>query len=125
MPGGLPLDLEICGNFNSCNMKIKPVDFMYLFSKHCKDSLLEKSDVYEESLQPTFKAILYSFNEKDQKALCKLSVFPCTFESQTASKISEKNVDTLQILSKSGLIKNDLLSKRYIIHRWIKEQLKD
>ena len=106
-------------------MKIKPVDFMSLFRKHCKDSLLEKSDVYEESLQAAFKAIFYSFNEKDQKALCKLSVFLCTFDSQTATKISEKNVDTLQILSKSGLIKNNLLSKRYIIHRWIKEQLKD
>ncbi len=122
---GLPLALEVCGKFLSCNMKINPIDFLSLFRKHWKDSLLEKSDEYEESLQAAFKAIYYSLNEKDQKALCKLSVFPGTFDSQAAGRVSEQNVDTLQVLSKSGLIKNDLLSKRYIIHSWIKEQLKD
>jgi tetratricopeptide (TPR) repeat protein len=122
---GLPLALEICGKFLSCNMKIDPINFLTLFRKHWKDSLLEKSDEYEESLQAAFKAIFYSLNEKDQKVLCKLSVFPCTFDSQAASRVSEQNVDTLQTLSQSGLIKSDLLSKRYIIHSWIKEQLKD
>jgi tetratricopeptide (TPR) repeat protein len=122
---GLPLALEICGKFLSCNMKINPIDFLSLFRKHWKDSLLEKSDEYEESLQAAFKAIFYSLNDKEQKSLCKLSVFPCTFDSQAASRISEQNVDTLQTLSQSGLIKIDLLSKRYMIHSWIKEQLKD
>jgi tetratricopeptide (TPR) repeat protein len=122
---GLPLALEICGKFLSCNMKINPINFLSLFRKHWKDSLLEKSDEYEESLQAAFKAIYYSLNEKDQKALCKLSVFPGNFDSQAASRVSEQNVDTLQTLSQSGLIKSDLLSKRYIIHSWIKEQLKD
>ena len=122
---GLPLALEVCGKFISCNMKINPIDFLSLFRKHWKDSLLEKSDEYEESLQAAFKAIFYSLNEKDQKALCKLSVFPGTFDSQAASRVSEQNVDTLQTLSQSGLIKSDLLSKRYIIHSWIKKQLKD
>jgi tetratricopeptide (TPR) repeat protein len=74
---------------------------------------------------PRFKLFFYSLNEKDQKALCKLSVFPGTFYSQAAVRISEQNADTLQTLLQSGLIKNDLLSKRYIIHSWIKEQLKD
>jgi tetratricopeptide (TPR) repeat protein len=122
---GLPLALEICGKFLSCNMKINPINFLSLFRKHWKDSLLEKSDEYEESLQAAFKAIFYSLNEKDQKALCKLSVFPGTFDSQAASRVSEQNVDTLQTLSQSGLLKGDLLSKRYIIHSWIKEQLRD
>ncbi len=122
---GLPLALEVCGKFLSCNMKINPINFLSLFRKHWKDSLLEKSDEYEESLQAAFKAIFYSLSEKDQKALCKLSVFPGTFDSKAASKVSEQNIDTLQTLVQYGLIKNDLLSKRYIIHNWIKEQLKD
>jgi tetratricopeptide (TPR) repeat protein len=122
---GLPLALEICGKFLSCNMKVNPIDFLSLFRKHWKDSLLEKSDEYEESLQAAFKAIFYSLNEKDQKTLCKLSVFPGTFDSQAASRVSEQNVDSLQTLSQSGLIKSDLICKRYIIHSWIKEQLKD
>jgi tetratricopeptide (TPR) repeat protein len=122
---GLPLALEMCGKFLSCNMKINPIDFLSLFRKHWKDSLLEKSDEYEESLQAAFKAIFYSLSEKDQKALCKLSVFPCTFDSQAASRVSEQNVDILQTLVQSGVIKIDLLSKRYIVHSWIKEQLKD
>ncbi|MBN4078074.1 tetratricopeptide repeat protein, partial [Nitrospina gracilis] len=122
---GLPLALEVCGKFLSCNMKINPIDFLSLFRKHWKDSLLEKSDEYEESLQAAFKAIFYSLNEKDQNALCKLSVFPGTFDSQAAGRVSEQNIDILQTLSQSGLIKSDLLSKRYIIHSWVKEQLKD
>jgi tetratricopeptide (TPR) repeat protein len=122
---GLPLALEVCGKFLSCNMKVNPIDFLSLFRKYWKDSLLEKSDEYEESLQAAFKAIFYSLNEKDQKTLCKLSVFPGTFDSQAASRVSEQNVDSLQTLSQSGLIKSDLICKRYIIHSWIKEQLKD
>ncbi|MFT4579470.1 MAG: tetratricopeptide (TPR) repeat protein [Nitrospinales bacterium] len=122
---GLPLALEVCGKFLSGNMKINPINFLSLFRKHWKDSLLEKSDEYEESLQAAFKAIFYSLNEKDQKALCKLSVFPGTFDSKAAGRVSEQSVETLQTLSQSGLIKSDLLSKRYIIHSWMKEQLKD
>ena len=45
---GLPLALEICGKFLSCNMKVNPIDFLSLFRKHWKDSLLEKSVEYEE-----------------------------------------------------------------------------
>ena len=37
----LPLAIEVCGKFLSCNMKINPIDFLSLFRKHWKDSLLE------------------------------------------------------------------------------------
>ena len=122
---GLPLALEICGKFLSCNMKVNPEDFLSLFRKYWKDSLLEKSDEFEESLQAAFQAIFYSLSEKDQKVLCKLSVFPGAFDSQAAGRVSEQNGDSLQTLLRSGMIKSDLISKRYILHSWIKEQLKD
>ncbi|MBC8284855.1 MAG: tetratricopeptide repeat protein [Nitrospinae bacterium] len=121
---GLPLALEICGKFLSCNMKINPVDFLSLFRKHWKDSLLEKSDEFEESLKAAFKAIYYSLMEKDQKVLCSLAVFPETFDAQAAGRVSDQNGDSLQNLLKFGLIKSDLISKRYVLHSWIKDQLK-
>ena len=34
---GLPLVLEVCGKFISCNMRINPIDFLSLFRKHWKD----------------------------------------------------------------------------------------
>lgn len=121
---GLPLALEICGNFLSHNMKINPIEFLSLFRKYWKDSLLERSDEFEESLQAAFKAIFYSLSEKDQKVLCKLFVFPNTFDSQAALRVTEQNEEPLQNLLKFGLIKIDLISKRYVLHGWIKDQLK-
>ncbi len=122
---GLPLALEICGKFLSYNMKISPLDFLSLFRKYWKDSLLEKSDEFEESLKAAFKAIFYSINEKDQKVLCKLAVFPETFDAQAAKRVTEQNGESLQNLSKYGLIKSDLTTKRYVLHSWVKEQLKN
>jgi len=121
---GLPLALEVCGNFLAYNMKINPIDFLALFRKHWKDSLLEKSDEFEESLQAAFKAIFYSLNEKDQKVLCRLAVFPGTFDLQAAVRVTEQNEESLQNLLKFGFIKSDLINKRYVLHSWIKEQLK-
>jgi len=121
---GLPLALEICGNFLSHNMKINPLEFLSLFRKYWKDSLLEKNDEFEESLQAAFKAIFYSLSERDQKVLCKLVVFPGTFDLQAALRVTEQNEEPIQNLLKFGLIKNDLINKRYVLHNWIKDQLK-
>ncbi|MBT5471425.1 MAG: tetratricopeptide repeat protein [Nitrospina sp.] len=121
---GIPLALEMCGNFLSYNMKINPIDFLALFRKHWKDSLLEKSDEFEESLKAAFKAIFYSLSEKDQKVLCKLAVFPETFDAQAAGRVTEQNGESLQNISKYGLIKIDLTTKRYVLNCWIKEQVK-
>ncbi len=122
---GLPLALEMCGKFLSCNRKMNPTDFMALFRKYWSSSLLEKSDEFEDSLQAAFKTIFYSMTEKDQKVLCKLAVFPSTFDSQAANRVCEESGDSLQNLSNFGLLKCDLINKRYVLHRWIKEQLKD
>ncbi|MBT3365870.1 MAG: tetratricopeptide repeat protein [Nitrospina sp.] len=122
---GLPLALELCGFFLSSKMKVDLEDFVNLFRKHRNNSLLERSDEYEESLQAAFKAIYFSLNDKEQAIFNQLAVFPSSFESLASSQVCEENGNGLKSFANYGLVKMDPVTKRYFLHNWVKNQLKN
>ena len=108
---GLPLALELCGFFLSSKMKVDLEDFVNLFRKHRNNSLLERSDEYEESLQAAFKAIYFSLNDKEQAIFNQLAVFPSSFESLASSQVCEENGNGLKSFANYGLDKTFLLAQ--------------
>ncbi len=121
----LPLALEICGHFLSSNMKVHPEDFVNLLRKHRNNSLLEKNDEYEESLRAAFKAVYHSLSNKEQKTINSLAVFPAFFDLKAFVQVCEDNGDCLKTFSQFGLVKINPITKRYILHNWVKNQLKN
>ncbi len=122
---GLPLALEICSRFLSTNVKVSPTDFVNLLRKYRNNSLLEQSDEHEEALVAAFKAIYYSLNNKEQKVFNQLAVFPASFDPIAAAQICEENGDCLKALSQFGLVKINPVSKRYSLHNWVRNQLRN
>jgi tetratricopeptide (TPR) repeat protein len=122
---GLPLALEMCGQFLSSKLKVHPEDLVNLFRKHRNNSLLERSDEYEESLLAAFKAIYHSLSDKEQIIFNQLAVFPDSFDLLAAAQVCEENGNVLKSLAKYGLVKANPVTKRYILHDWIKSQLKN
>ena len=122
---GLPLALEMCGHFLSSKMKMHPEDFVNLFRKHQNNSFLEKTDANEESMLAAFKAIYNSLKDKEQTVFNQLAVFPASFEAIASSQICEENGNCLKSFSQFGLVKTHPITKRYILHDWVKNQLKN
>ncbi|MBT5632937.1 MAG: tetratricopeptide repeat protein [Nitrospina sp.] len=122
---GLPLALELCGYFLSSKMKVHLEDFVDLFRKHRNNSLLERSDEYEESLLAAFKAIYFSLNDKEQTIFNQLAVFPGSFDLMASSQVCEENGNGLKSFANYGLVKTNPVTKRYFLHTWIKNQLKN
>lgn len=122
---GLPLALEMCGHFLSSNFKVHPEEFVNLFRKHRNNSLLQKNDEFEESLLAAFKAIYYSLSAKEQNAFNQLAIFPKSFDSTAYIQVCQEHKDCLKSLSQFGLVKSNLITKRYLLPEWIKNQLKN
>ncbi|MBC8286529.1 MAG: hypothetical protein H8E42_03545 [Nitrospinae bacterium] len=122
---GLPLALEICSRFLSANVKVSPSDFVNLLRKYRNNSLLEQNDEHEEALLAAFKAVYSFLSNKEQKVFNQLAVFPASFELVASSQICEDNGDCLKTLSQFGLTKFNPVTKRYILHNWIRSQLKN
>jgi tetratricopeptide (TPR) repeat protein len=122
---GLPLALEICGRFLLSNVKVSPADFVNLLRKHRNNSLLEQSDECEEALLAAFKAVYHSLNNKEQNVFYQLAVFPASFDSIAAAQVCEENGDCLKTLAQFGLVKTNPVNKRYSLHNWVKNQLKN
>ncbi len=122
---GLPLALEISGRFLSSNIKVAPVDFVNLLRKYRNNSLLEQNDEYEEALTAVFKSVYNSLNNKEQKTFNQLSVFPSTFDPIASAQICEDNGDCLKNLTRFSLVNYNPVTKRYSLHSWIKNQLKN
>jgi len=122
---GLPLALDICGRFLLSNIKVSPADFVGLLRKYRNNSLLEQSDEHEEALLAAFKAIYHSLNNKEQKVFNQLAVFPASFDSIASSQICEESGSCLKTLSQFGLVKSDPVTKRYSLHSWVRNQLKN
>ena len=122
---GLPLALEICSRFLSTNIKLSPADFVNLLRKYRNNSLLEQNDEHEEALVAAFNAIYHSLNNKEQKVFNQLAVFPATFDPIAAAQVCEENGDCLKTLSQFGLVKINPVTKRYSLHNWVRNQLKN
>jgi len=122
---GLPLALEMCGRFLSSKIKMHPEDFVSLFRKYRSNSFLEKTDEYEESLLAAFKAIYNSLKDKEQTVFNQLAVFPTSFDAIASSQVCEESGSCLKSLSQFGLVKTNPVTKRYILHDWVKNQLKN
>lgn len=122
---GLPLALEISGRFLFSNIKVAPVDFVNLLRKYRNNSLLEQNDEHEESLTAVFKAVYNSLNNKEQKVFNQLSVFPSTFDTIASTQICEDNGDCLKNLTRYGLVNYNKVTKRYSLHSWVRNQLKN
>jgi tetratricopeptide (TPR) repeat protein len=122
---GLPLALEICSRFLSTNVKVSPTDFVNLLRKYRNNSLLEQSDEHEEALLAAFKAVYNSLNNKEQKVFNQLAVFPASFDPIAAAQICEENGDCIKTLSQFGLVKLNPVTKRYSLHNWVKNHLKN
>lgn len=122
---GLPLALEICSRFLSTNVKVSPTDFVSLLRKYRNNSLLEQSDEHEEALVAAFKAIYHSLNNKEQKVFNQLAVFPSSFDPIASAQICEENGECLKTLSQFGLVKINPVTKRYSLHNWVKNHLKN
>ncbi len=122
---GLPLALEICSRFLATNVKVSPSDFVNLLRKYRNNSLLEQSDEHEEALVAAFKAIYHSLNNKEQTVFNQLAVFPSSFDPIASAQICEENGDCLKTLSQFGLVKINPVTKRYSLHNWIRNQLKN
>jgi tetratricopeptide (TPR) repeat protein len=122
---GLPLALQMCGHFLSLKMKVHPEDFVNLFRKHRNNSLLERTDEYEESLLAAFKAIYHSLSDKEQSIFNQLAVFPASFDLLASAQVCEENGNGLKSLASFGLVKINPVTKRYILHDWVKSQLKN
>ncbi|MBT3922159.1 MAG: tetratricopeptide repeat protein [Nitrospina sp.] len=121
----LPLVLEMCGQFLSSKMKVHPEDFVDLFRKYRSNSFLEKVDDDEESLLAAFKAIYNSLKDKEQVVFSQLAVFPASFDAAASSQVCEENGNCLKSLTQFGLVKINLVTKRYILHDWVRNQLKN
>ncbi|MBT3184886.1 MAG: tetratricopeptide repeat protein [Nitrospina sp.] len=122
---GLPLTLEMCGQFLSAKTKMPPEDFVNLFRKYRSNSFLEKVDDYEESLLASFKVIYNSLKDKEQIVFSQLAVFPGSFDAVAASQVCEENGNCLKSLAQFGLVKVNPVTKRYILHDWVRSQLKN
>ena len=120
---GLPLALQLCGRFLSSKMKVNPEDFVDLFRKHRNSSFLERQDEHEESLMAAFKSIYYSLSDKEQNIFNQLTVFPGSFDFKASAQICEENGNCIKFLSQSGLVRTDLVTKRYSLHDWVRNQL--
>jgi tetratricopeptide (TPR) repeat protein len=120
---GLPLALNLCGQFLASKMKVHPEDFIELFRKNRNNSLLERSDEYEESLLAAFKAIYISLTDKEQLVLNQLVVFPASFDMIASSQVCEENGNSLKSLANFGLVETNPITKRYVLHDWMKKQL--
>jgi tetratricopeptide (TPR) repeat protein len=120
---GLPLALQMCGQFLASKMKVHPEDFVNLFRKHRNNSLLERTDEYEESLLAAFKAIYSSLSEKEQLVFNQLAVFPASFDLIASAQVCEENGNCLKSLANYGLVKVNPITKRYHLHDWVKSQL--
>ena len=104
-------------------MKVHPEDFVNLFRKYQNNSLLERSDEHEESLLAAFKAIYHSLSDKEKMVFNQLAVFPSSFDPMAATQICEENGSSLKSLSQFGLVRTNPITKRHILHSWIKSQL--
>lgn len=120
---GLPLALQMCGQFLSSKMKVHPEEFVELFRKNRNHSLLERTDEYEESLLAAFKAIYNSLSDKEQLVFNQLHVFPASFELIASAQVCEENGNSLKSLANYGLVNTNPVTKRYILHDWVKNQL--
>ena len=120
----LPLALQMCGQFLATKAKVSPEDFINLFRKNWKNSLLEKTDEFEESLQAIFKSINNCLSDKEKMVFNQLSVFPASFDLIASTQVCQENGNCLKSLASSGLVNTNPISKRYILHDWIKNQLK-
>lgn len=122
---GLPLALEISSHFLLSNIKVAPADFVNLLRKHRNNSLLEQSDEYEEALLAAFKAVYHSLNNKEQNVLNQLAVFPASFDSTASAQVCEESGSCLKTLAQFRLVKTNPVNKRYSLHHWVKNQLKN
>ena len=121
----LPLTIQMVGNFLSSNMKVHPEDFIQLFRKYQKNSLLEENDMHEESLTAAFKAIYNSLGDKEKLVFNQLEVFPSSFDAKASAYVCEENGNCLKSLAQFGLVIINSVSKRYTLDPWIKNQLKN
>lgn len=122
---GLPLALELSSRFLSANVKVPPAEFVNLLRKYRSNSLLEQNDEHEEALVAVFKAIYNSLSNKEQKVFNQLAVFPASFDLVAYAQICEENGDCLQTLTKFGMVKLNPVTKRYSLHNWVKNHLRN